>query len=177
MTMLDTTGKPVEGRLFDLLAVAKSHLAPVPSACRVIFEDDMDAPAKVLVPDQNFMAAAMAGGILPIIDVFHGALYRLTVEFPGEQSVSANVRGINLKDARADALAKGATIKSEIVIQHDWHDGPKAKPMTEAQAIDYLIEKDIPKSVWGSSGNRQKFKVVTTADLPNSREHRNAWSM
>ena len=49
--------------LWDRLAEAKSRLAPVQSKYRVLFEDPTqpDAPAKVLVPDPNWMAAALAG--------------------------------------------------------------------------------------------------------------------
>lgn len=58
--------------LWDRLAEAKSRLAPVQSKYRVLFEDPAqpDAPAAVLVPDPNFMAAALAGDILPPIDTY-----------------------------------------------------------------------------------------------------------
>ncbi len=60
------------GHLWDRLAEAKSRLAPVQSKYRVLFEDPAtpDEPAKVLVPDPNFMAAALAGNILPPIDAY-----------------------------------------------------------------------------------------------------------
>ncbi len=58
--------------LWDRLAEAKSRLKPVQSKYRVLFEDPTqpDAPAAVLVPDPNFMAAALAGDILPPIDTY-----------------------------------------------------------------------------------------------------------
>ena len=60
------------GHLWDRLAEAKSRLAPVQSKYRVLFEDPAtpDEPAKVLVPDPNFMAAALAGNVLPPIDTY-----------------------------------------------------------------------------------------------------------
>ena len=60
------------GHLWDRLAEAKSRLAPVLSKYRVLFEDPAtpDEPAKVLVPDPNFMAAALAGNVLPPIDTY-----------------------------------------------------------------------------------------------------------
>ena len=60
------------GHLWDRLAEAKSRLAPVQSKYRVLFEDPAtpDEPAKVLVPDPNFMAAALAGNVLPPIDAY-----------------------------------------------------------------------------------------------------------
>ena len=60
------------GHLWDRLAEAKSRLAPVQSKYRLLFEDPAtpDEPAKVLVPDPNFMAAALAGNVLPPIDAY-----------------------------------------------------------------------------------------------------------
>ena len=58
--------------LWNRLLEAKSRLKPVQSKYRVLFEnpDQPDAPAAVLVPDPNWMAAALAGGILPPIDTY-----------------------------------------------------------------------------------------------------------
>jgi len=50
--------------LFDRLCWAKENLEPVQSDYRVVYEDDVDGCAKVLVPDPNFCAAFLAGGIL-----------------------------------------------------------------------------------------------------------------
>ena len=58
--------------LWERLLEAKSRLKPVQSKYRVLFEDPNapDEPAKVLVPDPNFMAAALAGNVLPPIDTY-----------------------------------------------------------------------------------------------------------
>ena len=58
--------------LWDRLAEAKSRLEPVQSKYRVVFEDPStpDEPAKVLVPDPNWMAAALDGGVLPSIETY-----------------------------------------------------------------------------------------------------------
>ena len=58
--------------LWDRLAEAKSRLAPVQSKYRILFENpaEPDAPASVLCPDPNWMAAALAGGVLPPIDTY-----------------------------------------------------------------------------------------------------------
>lgn len=58
--------------LWDRLAEAKSRLEPVQSKYRVLFEDPAtpDEPAKVLVPDPNWMACALEGDILPPIDTY-----------------------------------------------------------------------------------------------------------
>ena len=58
--------------LWERLLEAKSRLEPVQSKYRVLFENpaDPDAPASVLVPDPNWMAAALEGDILPPIDAY-----------------------------------------------------------------------------------------------------------
>ena len=60
------------GHLWDRLAEAKSRLAPVQSKYRVVFENPAtpDEPASVLVPDPNWMAAALAGGVLPPVSAY-----------------------------------------------------------------------------------------------------------
>jgi hypothetical protein len=58
--------------LWTRLLEAKSRLKPVQSKYRVVFEDPAkpDEAAKVLVPDPNWMAAALEGDILPPIDTY-----------------------------------------------------------------------------------------------------------
>ena len=53
--------------LWERLLEAKSRLEPVQSKYRVLFEDPAtpDEPAKVLVPDPNWMACALEGNTLP----------------------------------------------------------------------------------------------------------------
>lgn len=50
--------------------------------------------------------------------------------------------------------------------------------MTEEEAIEYLIKKDLPRHVWAdNSGNRRKFKIVKRESVPTNREYRNAWGL
>lgn len=131
------------GHLWDRLAEAKSRLAPVQSQYRVLFEDPTqpDAPVSVLVPDPNWMAAALAGNILPPIDTY--------------------LRDRDVPDGQPK--------------EH-----PYAKPlgpMTEEEAIEYLIMKDIPRHIWSQEYNRPMFKVVKTEDVPSDRQFRNAWRL
>lgn len=128
--------------LWDRLAEAKSRLAPVQSKYRVLFEnpEQPDAPAAVLVPDPNWMAAALAGGILPPIDTY--------------------LRDRDVPDGQPK--------------EH-----PYAEPigaMTEEEAIEYLIMKDIPPQVWRDyQGNRTILKIVPVELIPSDRSFRNAW--
>ena len=129
-------------RLWDRLAKAKSRLAPVQSKYRVLFEDPTqpDAPAAVLVPDPNWMAAALAGGILPPIDTY--------------------LRDRDVPDGQPKEHPYAAPIGS----------------MTEEQAIEYLIQKDIPPAVWRDyQGNRTIMKIVPVELIPSDRSYRNAW--
>ena len=130
------------GHLWDRLAEAKSRLAPVQSKYRVVFEDPAtpDEPAKVLVPDPNWMAAGLEGSILPPIDTYQ--------------------RDRDVPDGQPK--------------EH-----PYAKPigpMTEEEAIEYLIMKDIDPAVWQEyRGNRTIMRIVPVELIPTDRSFRNAW--
>ena len=132
------------GHLWDRLAEAKSRLAPVQSKYRVLFENpaEPDAPASVLVPDPNWMAAALAGGVLPPIDTY--------------------LRDQNVSDGQPK--------------EH-----PYAEPigaMTEEEAIEYLVKKDISPQVWREyNGNRIIMKIVPVELIPSDRLFRNAWKI
>ena len=128
--------------LWDRLAKAKSRLAPVQSQYRVLFEDPSqpDATASVLVPDPNWMAAALAGGVLPPIDTY--------------------LRDRNVPDGQPK--------------EHPYAE--PIGPMTEEEAIEYLIQKDIPPSVWRDyTGNRCIMRIVPVELIPSDRSFRNAW--
>ena len=130
--------------LWDRLAEAKEHLAPVQSKYRVLFEDpdQPDAPASVLVPDPNWMAAAMHGGILPPIDTY---------------------------------------LRDQEVADGEPKEHPYAEPipaMTEEEAVEYLVQKDIPPRIWRDyKGNRTILKIVPVELIPSDRSYRNAWAI
>ena len=127
------------GHLWDRLAEAKTRLKPVQSKYRVLFEDP-DAPDEVLVPDPNWMACALEGGILPPIETYQ--------------------RDRNVPDGEPK--------------EH-----PYAEPigaMTEEEAIEYLVQKDIDPAVWRDyKGNRTILKIVPVEMIPSDRSFRNAW--
>ena len=128
--------------LWTRLLEAKSRLKPVQSKYRVLFEDprEPDAPAKVLVPDPNWMAAALAGDILPPIDTY-----------------------------QRDRLVPDGEPK-----EHPYAE--PIGPMTEEEAIEYLIMKDIDPAVWRDyQGNRCILKIVPVELIPSDRSFRNSW--
>jgi len=129
--------------LWDRLDEAKLHLTPVQSKYRVLFEDSQDEPAKVLVPDPNWMAAALAGSILPPIDTY--------------------LRDRDVPDGQPK--------------EHPYAE--PIGPMTEEEAIEYLIMKEIPESVWREwdTGNKPKMVICRKEQLPSSREWRSTWKI
>ena len=132
------------GHLWDRLNEAKSRLKPVQSKYRVLFENpsDMEAPASVLVPDPNWMAAALAGNVLPPIDTY--------------------LRDQNVPDGQPK--------------EHPYAE--PVGPMTEEEAIEYLVKKDISPQVWREyNGNRIIMKIVPVELIPSDRSFRNAWKI
>ena len=130
--------------LWDRLAEAKSRLAPVQSKYRVLFENpaEPDAPASVLVPDPNWMAAALAGNVLPPIDTY--------------------LRDQNVPDGQPK--------------EHPYAE--PIGPITEEEAIEYLVKKDISPQVWREyNGNRIIMKIVPVELIPSDRSFRNAWKI
>ena len=50
-------------------------------------------------------------------------------------------------------------------------------PMTQEQAIEYLLMKNVPREVWDTpqAGNRRRFAIVPRSSIPSDRTFRNAW--
>jgi hypothetical protein len=51
--------------------------------------------------------------------------------------------------------------------------------MTEEEAIEYLIQKDIPEKVWREyeKSNRPRLVICKKEQLPQQRTWRNAWKI
>ncbi len=52
-------------------------------------------------------------------------------------------------------------------------------PLTEGQAVEFLIMKDVPERIWRdyNEGNRPKMKICKRQQLPSHRRWRNAWRL
>lgn len=145
--------------LFERLQIADHFLPMVQSQYRVVFEDPAtpDAPCSVLVPDPHWMAQALHGGILPPIE--------------------AELEDQATYQAYLDAGNEPA--------KFNWHDvdgGAKHPyaapigPMTEEQAIEYLIMKCLPQRVWNDhTSNQTRFVICPVEAIPTIRTFRNAW--
>jgi hypothetical protein len=59
------------------------------------------------------------------------------------------------------------------------HNTKPVESMTEEQAIEYLIMKDIPERVWKDyeQANRKRLLIVKKEQLPSHRTWRNAWKI
>ena len=59
------------------------------------------------------------------------------------------------------------------------HDTEPVKAMTEEEAIEYLIMKDIPEKVWRDyeQANHKRLFIVKKEQLPSHRTWRNAWKI
>ena len=138
--------------LFDRLCWAKEKLDGVQSDIRIVFEDpnDMDAPAKILVPDPNWVSAAENGGVLPPVESY----WELAKD-EAQPDFVKHTRGYLL------------------------HNTEPMPAMTEEQAIEYLIMKDCPQSAWQTwnEGNKPKMVICRKDQLPATREWRNAWKI
>ena len=136
--------------LFDRLCWAKENLDGVQSDYRVVYEDSVDECAKILVPDPNWMACALQGGILPPVEAYWEL--KKDEEKPDFQK---HTRGYLL------------------------HNTKPIEAMTEERAIEYLIMKDLPRHVWQDydKANKPRMLICTKSQLPSTRVWRNAWKI
>lgn len=117
----------------------------------VVWEDpdDIDAPMKVTTPSPVWWAMALHGGILPPVRVYH--------------ELAADEARSDFKRHKRGYLL---------------HETPPVGPMTEEEAMLYLIEKDVPPRVWRDyNGNRTLFRVAPRSAIPTDRSNRNAWQL
>jgi len=127
------------------------------SKYRVIFDDPdhLDEPTKVLVPSQNWLDIAMAGGLPPIWVYWQ------------------------LQDDEQKAIKEGrhSTFKHDPEKHALQWTAPRISPLTEEEAMEYLVMKDLPRRCWAEEHNRPMFKIVRTEQVPSDRTFRNAWEM
>ncbi len=142
--------------LWDRLVDAKHTVVMQQSRYRVVFEDLDQAHAKILIPDPNFLGAALTGGIL--VDVENYELDR--------QKMQAWLDAGNDPSEFSWDKVGGAL--------HPYADPIEA--MTEEEAIEYLIIKDLPPHVRNQGKrNAPSYVVTEVSNVPWNRLHRNVW--
>jgi len=136
-------------KLIDRLASAKGTLENVEPTYCIAWEDPdtPDDPVKITVPAPEWLACALEGGILPPVEVYH---------------------------AIEDTLVDG---KVDPEVGKRLHEAPRMPPMTEEQAMEYLLMKDVPRRVWQQQRNRQMFYIVPRHMIPTDRSFRGAWRL
>jgi hypothetical protein len=157
--------------LWQRIVWAEAHLTPMPSRYRCVYDDplDIEAPSKVMAPTAEWMAAARHGGILPPIDAY--------LLLPLEVTL-ADGRRLHCTDVEAqDIRATTKVVQERVLPHHALNTARPVGPMTEEQAIEYLIMKDVPFRVWGKPHNRPLLRIVTVDQLPKSRVNRNHWKL
>ena len=137
-------------KLIDRLAWAKQNLEPVQTQYAVVYEDvDMDCVA-IMHPDPNAMAALMAGGIFPPVWVYHEL-----AKDEAQPDFKKHTRG------------------------HLLHETEPMPALSEEQSVEYLVQKDVPQSIWRNwdKSNKPKMVICKREQLPATREWRNAWRL
>ena len=125
--------------LFDRLSWAKQNLKRVESQYAVVWEDAIDEACKVTIPAPEWMACALAGGILPPIEAYL------------------------MDKTTPDGSPKLHPYAAPI------------GPMTEEEAIEYMIKQCIPNHVWEATGGNSIRLVICTRDqISKDRTFRNA---
>lgn len=69
------------------------------------------------------------------------------------------------------------TADGKVTKGHLLHDTDPVGPMTQEEAIEYILMKDVPRRVWQQSHNRQMFYIVPRSAVPTNRTFRNAWRL
>lgn len=134
--------------LWDRLRWAHANLERVESDLCIVWDpplgDGEPQPARVTRPAPEWMACALAGGILPPVEMYLEEPRDADGNFIGPADYWSNFEGV--------------------------------PPMTEEEAIEYLVKKDLPREIWqDKTANRPRFIICNVNQLPATREFRNAW--
>lgn len=124
---------------------------------RIVYEDPEapDEPAVVVVPSENWVKKAMAGEMPPV-----HAYWAIQDE---EQKA--------IDEGRHDTFMNSPEVFNAQFLL------PRTGPLTEQQAIEYLVMKDVPRRVWGRKHNRTMLRIVHKDKMPKHKEFRNAWEV
>lgn len=167
--------------LWDRLNEAGERLAPVKPSFAIVWQDPAhpDAPASITAAAPEWMAAALAGGVLPPIEQYHQMVIEVIGKMPDGQLVAAQTTGLGLPECIIDFQGAGGTVEGMAVIESNFSTYEPIGPMTEEQATEYLVKKDIPHRVWGDHDriNSRRFKIVPITAIPEKGKHRNAWEL
>ena len=126
-----------------------------------------DGGVSVTSPSGEFLAMAMHGGLLPDIEMFHQMRCRW-VNDAGEEMFTL------INEGPGPGWKEGKVMNAELM-----HEGPRAPKMTEEEAMEYLLQKDVPRYVWADheTANRKRFYICPRECVPKNRAFRNHWQL
>lgn len=128
----------------------------------IVWEDpeSLDEPVLILRPSPEFIASAMHGGVHPPIEAYLNDYAKM------QRWMSKNAPESWHKFAWD--LVGGAS--------HPYAE--PVGPMTEEQAMEYLLQKDVPQRIWeNNSSNKPRFCICRHDMIPEIRTHRDAWRL
>lgn len=147
--------------LWERVCWAHDSLERVESRYVIPFDHPASGPdqpdcARIMCPAPEWMAMALFGGLLPPVKVYH------------ELRMSD---GSTIYERPKDPQAR--VVNGSLL-----HLVAPIGPMTEEEAIEYLVVKDVPREVWDRPGaNRTSFVICTRDQIPQDRTFRNAWRL
>jgi hypothetical protein len=143
--------------------------APQPSLC-IVWEDpaDLDAPAKITTPSPQWLKMATLGHVLPYVQSYHAVVLELE---------TLNGRTMRVPYLDAQEVRREYGVRSERVVHYPVHEAAVLPPMSEEEAIEYILRKDTPGRVWGQSHNRSYHVITQRRLIPQNRLVRNAWCL
>ena len=143
--------------LFNRMEEAKRNLTPFYSDYRVVFDADIDGISSIMVPDPNWMAMALEGGYVPKIEAY----------------ISDQKRMKDWMLANPQVPFSWSKVGGAL---HPYAD--TADAMTEEDAIEYLIQKDVPNyEKLVAKDNSLKLVICKKDQLPDTRKWRGAWQI
>ena len=154
--------------LFENVCWAKEHLEPVKPQYCIVWTRPADGGTSVTHPSGEWMAMAMHGGLLPEIDAYHNLRCEWTHDKTGEKCLTL------VNESPGPDWSGGVVTNGYLL-----HSGPWAPAMTEEEAMEYLLQKDVPRAVWADHdrANFPRFRIVRRDALPKTRAFRNAWAL
>lgn len=141
-------------------AWAKANLEKIAPKYAVLWETPFASksePLKITVYSPNWLACAVAGGILPDVQTYLDD-YRNEAAFIKKYGKSAPFEYAKVGGAK-----------------HPFADPIDA--MTEEKAVEYIIQSSLPEDVWKPRHNRQTLKIVRCEDVPEDRTYRKQWKL
>ena len=127
------------------------------SKYRIVFEDPEkpEKPVGVLIPTEEWLNKARSGELPPI-----------SIHW---EMMDDEARAV--KEGRLD------TFSHDLDKYQSLSTAPRVDPLTEEEAMEYLVMHCLPHHIWSVEYNRPMFRIVPTECVPSNRQFRDAWRL